>query len=332
MLKVDLMVKLNYMDKILVVGGAGYIGGNLVDLISKAPYTRTKSYIPAVLDSLVYEDRYLKQIEFYNVDIRDTKELDRVVHNFSTVVFLAALVGDPACSVDKQLSYDINVTPVKWLTDNYKGKIVFTSTCSVYGKNDDLIDETAQPNPLSVYAETKLEAEQYLYKARPDSLIFRLGTLYGLGDTHSRLRLDLVVNVLTLKAALGETLSVFGGEQWRPLLHVKDVATAAYFGIENNLSGIYNLSEINATMKDIAETIVNEIPSAKVEYSDIPFQDMRNYKVKNDKIMQTGWRPHYNLIGGIKEMYNVYKEKRIKKIDDDVYRNGNYIKKLYGKH
>lgn len=318
--------------KTLIVGGAGYIGGHMVDFFNRAPNTNKKSYKTSVLDHLIYEDRYLKQVEFFNEDIRNTKRLDKIVHNFHTVVFLAALVGDPACAVDKQLSYDINVTPVKWLADNYKGKIVFMSTCSVYGKNDDLIDETAEPNPLSVYAETKLEAEQYLHSARPESLIFRLGTLYGLGDTHSRLRLDLVVNVLTLKAALGETLNVFGGEQWRPLLHVKDVTTAAFFGLENDLSGIYNLSEKNCTMRDIAETIVQEIPSAKVEYSDIPFQDMRNYKVKNDKITQTGWRPHYNLIGGIKEMYNVFREKRIKKIDDDVYRNGNYIKKLYGKY
>lgn len=321
------------MDKILIIGGAGYIGGYLTDLITESPsiknYNRLK---PTVLDHLIYEDRFLKQVDFFNIDIRDVKELDKIIHNYKVVVLLAALVGDPACAVDKQLSYDINVTPVKWVADNYKGKIIFTSTCSVYGKNDDLIDETAPPNPLSIYAETKLEAEQYLNLVRPDSLIFRLGTLYGLGDTHSRLRLDLVVNVLTLKASLGETLGVFGGEQWRPLLHVKDVSTATLFGIENNLSGIYNLSERNCTMKEIAETIVQEIPSAKVEYSEIPFQDMRNYKVKNDKIMQTGWRPQYDLVGGIKEMYNVFKQKRIKKIDDDVYRNGNYIKKLYGKH
>jgi len=329
----DLTGRQNFMvNKILIVGGAGYIGGNMVDYIGKIPSIRTCSYKISVLDSLVYEDRYLKQVDFFNLDIRDTKSLDKIIHNYDTVVFLAALVGDPACAVDKQLSYEINVTPVKWLADNYKGKIVFMSTCSVYGKNDDLIDETATPNPLSVYAETKLEAEQYLHIVRPDSLIFRLGTLYGLGDTHSRLRLDLVVNVLTLKAALGETLSVFGGEQWRPLLHVKDVATATYFGIDNKLSGIYNLSERNATMRDIAETIVSEIPTAKVEYSEIPFQDMRNYKVKTDKISATGWRPHYGLVHGIKEMYDVFKQKRIKKIEDDVYRNGNYIKKLYGKH
>jgi nucleoside-diphosphate-sugar epimerase len=270
-------------------------------------------------------------VDFYNIDVRDVKELDKVIHNYKTVVMLAALVGDPACAVDKQLSYDINVTPVKWITDNYKGKIIFTSTCSVYGKNDDLIDENATPNPLSIYAETKLEAEQYLFSKRPDSLIFRLGTLYGLGDSHSRLRLDLVVNVLTLKASLGETLKVFGGEQWRPLLHVKDVANATLFGISNNISGIYNLSERNATMRDIAETIKEEIPSAKIEYSEIPFEDLRNYKVKNEKIMQTGWNPQYSLVSGIKEMNDVFKQKRVKQVMDDVYHNGNYIRRLYGK-
>ena len=220
-------VNKNNMDKILIIGGSGYIGGYLTDLITKSPSTKNYNLLkPAVLDNLIYEDRFLKEVDFYNIDVRDVKELDKVIHNYKVVVLLAALVGDPACAVDKQLSYDINVTPVK-------GKIIFTSTCSVYGKNDDLIDENATPNPLSIYAETKLEAEQYLFSKRPDSLIFRLGTLYGVGDSHSRLRLDLVVNVLTLKASLGDTLKVFGGEQWRPLLHVKDVANAILFGISN---------------------------------------------------------------------------------------------------
>lgn len=314
------------MNKILIVGGAGYIGGSLVDLC-----LQNNNYQPTVLDNLIYEDRYLKDINFHNIDIRDTDKLNKIIHNYDIVVFLAALVGDPACAVDKQLTWDINVAPVKWTADNYKGKIVFMSTCSVYGKNDDLIDETATPNPLSTYAETKLEAEQYLISTRPDSLIYRLGTLYGLGDTHSRLRLDLVVNALTLKASLDEQLNVFGGEQWRPLLHVKDVGEAIIYGLDNNLTGIFNLSERNATMKDIAETVIAEIPTAKVKYSEIPFEDMRNYKVKNNKITQTGWKPKYTLTDGIKELYNTFKEKRVKDLGGDIYHNGNYIKKIYGK-
>jgi nucleoside-diphosphate-sugar epimerase len=308
--------------KTLVVGGAGYIGGALVDNLGSDV---------TILDSLVYEDRYLKKVQFLNADIRDIDNYKDFINGFDNVIFLAALVGDPACAVDKKLSYDINVTPVKWLADNFNGKIVFTSTCSVYGKNDNLIDETAEPNPLSVYAETKLMAEQYLNTTRPESLIYRLGTLYGIGDTHSRLRLDLVVNVLTLRASLGQELHVFGGDQWRPLLHVKDVGNGIIYGLNNNLTGIYNLSERNATMKDIADTIAQEIPSAMVNYSDIPFQDMRNYKVKNDKIFATGWRPSLTLVDGINELATMFKEKRVKEPNNDIYHNGNHIKKLYGK-
>lgn len=309
------------MNKTLIIGGSGYIGGCMSEILKDV----------SILDNLIYEDRYLKDNKFYNVDVRNLKDLENVVKNYNTLIILAGLVGDAACSVDKNLTKEINVTHVKWLADNFKGKMVYTSTCSVYGKNDNLIDETAEPNPLSIYAETKLEAEQYLIKTRPDTLIFRLGTLYGLGDRFSRPRLDLVVNVLTMRAALGETLKVFGGEQWRPLLHVKDVAEATVFGLKNNLSGIYNLSERNVTMKDIAEEIILHIPGSTAEYNEIPFEDKRNYKVKNDKILATGWTPKYKLDHGIKEIYSIFKEQRIKNNLDTVYHNGNYIREKYGR-
>jgi nucleoside-diphosphate-sugar epimerase len=308
------------MSKILIIGGAGYIGGSIVDRIKNI----------AVLDCLLYEDRYLRNVEFFNVDVRNIKELEKIVHEYDTLIVLAGLVGDAACAVDPEMTNDINVIHVKWLADNFKGKIVYTSTCSVYGKNNDLIDEAALPNPLSIYAETKLEAEQYLINAKPDSLIFRLGTLYGISDTYSRPRLDLVVNVLTMRAALGETLKVFGGEQWRPLLHVKDVAEAMIYGLENNLSGIYNLSERNVILKDIAEEILKLVPDAIVEYNELPFEDQRNYKVKNDKILSTGWKPKYTLADGINEIYSLFKTKRLKDHTDSIYHNGNYLGKIYG--
>jgi nucleoside-diphosphate-sugar epimerase len=308
-------------DKILILGGAGYIGGAIVNLLQDKV---------AVLDNLLYEDRYLRNIEFFNADVRNVDELSKIVHNYNTIIVLAGLVGDAACAVDPNMTRDINITHVKWLADNFRGRMVYTSTCSVYGKNDDLIDETATPNPLSIYAETKLEAEQYLINKRPNTLIFRLGTLYGISDTYSRPRLDLVVNVLTMRAAMGETLKVFGGEQWRPLLHVKDVAEAMVYGLENNLSGIYNLSERNVILKDIAEEILKSVPGATVEYNELPFEDQRNYKVKNDKILATGWKPKYVLADGIKEIYNLFKENRMKDHTDPIYHNGNYLGKIYG--
>ena len=145
----------------------------------------------------------------------------------------------------------LNYGCTKWLVDNYKGKILFPSTCSVYGVNDELIDETAEFNPLSEYAETKVRSERYIMENSDNYLIFRLGTLFGLGDQFSRLRLDLVTNVLTLKATNGQPLTVFGGEQWRPLLHVKDVSTAIGYCLGNDITGLYNLSYKNYTIREI---------------------------------------------------------------------------------
>jgi nucleoside-diphosphate-sugar epimerase len=127
-------------SKILVVGGCGYIGGFLTDLLTNQAYDVT------VYDSLLYETRYLKNVNFIRGDIRDTEKLEKIIHDYDTVVWLAALVGDGACAVDLELTKRINFDAVKWLVDNFKGKIVFTSTCSVYGANNDLIDETATPN------------------------------------------------------------------------------------------------------------------------------------------------------------------------------------------
>lgn len=305
--------------KTLIIGGAGYIGGCLTDL--KPNFD--------VADNLLYEDRYLKVNHFFNLDVRNIAELSVVVKNYDNVIVLAGLVGDAACAVDTKMTDDINVTHVKWLADNFKGKIVYTSTCSVYGKNDDLIDEDSKTNPLSKYAESKLEAEQYLITNRPESLIYRLGTLYGMSDTYSRPRLDLVVNVLTMRAALGKKLQVFGGEQWRPLLHVKDVAKAILFGLETNLQGIFNLSERNVILREIAETIHLMFPTTSVEYNDIPFEDLRNYKVTNNKILSTGWTPSHSLEDGINEVYNIFKESRLKDSLNLIYHNGNYLRKLY---
>ena len=137
---------------------------------------------------------------------------------------MAALVGDGACSINPELTFEINSESVKFLAENFKKRIVFLSTCSVYGAQDGILDETSSINPLSEYASSKVQAEEYLQNS--DAIIFRLGTLFGISDEFSRIRLDLVVNILVTKALTEGKLTVFGGEQWRPLLHVNDVANA----------------------------------------------------------------------------------------------------------
>jgi nucleoside-diphosphate-sugar epimerase len=312
------------LKKILIVGGCGYIGGFLTD------YLVLNGYNPTVYDNLLYENRFLKECDFIYGDIRNFEKLNKIIHDYDIVVWLAAIVGDGACAVNPSRTKEINTTTVEWLVDNYGGKIIFPSTCSVYGINDNLISEDAAPKPLSLYAETKLTAERYILKNTSNTLVFRLGTLFGLGDRHSRMRLDLVANILSMKAASSMPLTVFGGTQWRPLLHVRDVSTAIVHGIENNLTGLYNLSYKNYTILELAKKIKAQNPNSQIIQTDMKFEDLRNYRVTNDKIVSTGWKPKYSLDYGIKQISELIKNKRIKDISDPVYSNAAFTKVLNG--
>jgi nucleoside-diphosphate-sugar epimerase len=304
----------------------GYVGGPVVDILQAGGQNVT------VYDNIMYESRFLKPVNFVRGDVRDTKKLSNILPDFETVIWLAALVGDGACQVDPFLTKAINEDAPKWLVDNFKGKIIFPSTCSVYGVNNELIDETAIPNPLSIYAETKLAAEQYILKNAKDPLVFRLGTLHGVGDHYSRIRLDLVVNVLTRNAVEGKTLRVFGGEQWRPLLHVRDVAMNIHIGLRKNLSGLYNLSEGNWTIKAVAEQIQEVIPNTKVEFVDMAFEDLRNYRVDTSRWTKAaGEQEMLPVRLGIIEMAQLVRENRIRDLDDPVYSNAGFINKHYWK-
>lgn len=309
------------MKKMLIVGGAGYVGGYMTDVFSDRD-----DYDVTVYDNLLYETRYLKDVKFIYGDIRDTEKLGKILNDYDIVVWLAALVGDGACAVDKVLTKAINVNATKWMVDHFNGTIVFMSTCSVYGINNDLIDEDATPNPLSAYAVTKLEAERYVVEHAKDYLIFRLGTLYGLGDSYSRLRFDLVVNTLTLRAVQGETLSVFGGQQWRPIMHVREVSHAVEYCLDNNVRGLFNISERNVEISELAKEIQKHVPGTEVVYQEMKFEDLRDYKVKTDRILATGWKPRFNLSDGIEEMKHVFMEHRVKDTSDPVYSNVAFLR------
>jgi nucleoside-diphosphate-sugar epimerase len=307
--------------KILVVGGAGYVGGGIVDTLSE------KNEI-TVYDSLIYESAYRKDVNFIYGDIRDYKKINSILNNFDAVVWLAALVGDGACSINPTLTHEINSETVKNLVKNFNGKIIFLSTCSVYGAQEGVLDENSEVNPLSEYASSKLIAEKYLEES--DAIIFRLGTLFGISDQFSRIRLDLVVNILTTKALVDKKMSVFGGDQWRPLLHVKDVANAIEHNISSNTKGIFNLHYKNFKIIEIAEKIKEKISDVSIETTPLPFQDARNYQVSSDKLkLETGFEASIELNQGIEEMYNLISSNRIKDINDPRYSNQNYLQ-TYG--
>ena len=307
--------------KILVVGGAGYVGGGIVDTLSE------KNEI-TVYDSLIYESSYRKDVNFIYGDIRDYKKINSILNNFDAVVWLAALVGDGACSINPTLTHEINSETVKNLVKNFNGKIIFLSTCSVYGAQEGVLDENSEVNPLSEYASSKLIAEKYLEES--DAIIFRLGTLFGISDQFSRIRLDLVVNILTTKALVDKKMSVFGGDQWRPLLHVKDVANAIEHNISSNTKGIFNLHYKNFKIIEIAEKIKEKISDVSIETTPLPFQDARNYQVSSDKLkLETGFEASIELTQGIEEMYNLISSNRIKDINDPRYSNQNFLQ-TYG--
>ena len=305
---------------ILIVGGAGYVGGGIVDKLKK-------HHQVTVYDSLIYEESYRKDVNFVYGDVRDQSKLLKLFKNHDAVIWLAALVGDGACAINPELTFEINSDSVKFLAENFKKRIVFLSTCSVYGAQDGLLNEDSSINPLSEYASSKVQAEEYLKGT--NSIIFRLGTLFGISDEFSRIRLDLVVNILVTKALTEGKLTVFGGEQWRPLLHVNDVANAIEQTIDSETNGIFNLHYKNFKIIDIAEAIVNKVDSAIIETTPMKFQDARNYQVSSEKLLsETGFKAEIDLNTGINEIYDLIANNRIKNVNHKRYSNQNFLEEF----
>jgi nucleoside-diphosphate-sugar epimerase len=302
------------MARVLIVGGAGYVGGWLTDQAIKAGHE------VVVYDLLLYEDVYLKPVDFVFGDILDQDRLEPYVRQADVVVWLAALVGDGACALDPELTRKINVESISWLTKVFDGRILFMSTCSVYGAQDGELTEDSPVNPLSLYAQTKLEAEASL--ADKDALVFRLGTLHGLGDEFSRLRVDLVVNTLTVRAALNRRMSVFGGQQYRPLLHIRDVGRIAVDTMTADQRGIFNLSAENATVLEIAEAIRERIPDAQIDMTELRFQDNRNYRVSSRRAVELlGFEPELQMDDGIVQVQRLIEEGRIRDLTSHRFSN-----------
>lgn len=307
--------------KVLLVGGAGYIGGLTCDYLIKDGFDVT------VYDNLLYENRYLKEVPFIYGDVRDTEKLYNASKDFDVIVLMAALVGDPACSVDNALTEEINYKAIKDFCDvvSPDKHLVFMSTCSVYGAQDGLLNEESGTNPLSSYAATKLKSEEHILAK--GGTIFRLGTVFGLGDTYSRLRMDLVVNVLTMKAVKDGEITINGGEQWRPIIAVKDIAGYVTEACREQYEGIYVLSLENVIIRELGEKISKLIPNTKVNYTEISFQDARNYRVDNSKSLKTfKYKPKVTVEDEVTRMVTLFKENRVENPEDKVYHNGAFLK------
>ena len=307
--------------KILVVGGAGYLGGAVIDKLLQTDHEIR------VYDNLLYEESYRREVPFVCGDVRDKELLKKHLKWADEVIWLAALVGDQACALDKALTKEINTDSLKFLVNNFKKKIIFTSTCSVYGANDKLVTESSKPNPLSHYAITKLWSEGIL-KGR-NALIFRLGTLFGISNHFSRIRADLVLNTLVMNGVAKGKLSIFGGKQYRPLIHVNDVAEIIVKSINTSYKGIYNIHYKNVSILELGKLIKKLVPGIKLEITKTKFEDNRNYKVSSDKAKkQIKFNPTTTLEEGILELKKLLEEKRIKNPFNNRYSNYLHLKNL----
>lgn len=313
--------------RVLVVGGAGYIGGGTTEalLARKIPFT--------VYDNLTYENHYLKPVDFIFGDVRDHEKLSKLLPKYSHVIWLAALVGDPACAINPPLTKIINQDSVEWLSKNFDGRILFTSTCSVYGAHDHPVNEESETRPLSVYAKTKAEAEKFL--VGKNALIFRIGTAFGISDTYSRIRMDLAVNYMTMNAIKKGELTVFGGTQWRPFVHVNDIGQFLVDNLNKAHTGVYNIATESVAILELAKRI-QEATDCNIKTTEQKLQDNhRNYHADVSKAIRDGVIPtstERTIRHGIEQVKQLVIDNRVRNLEHEFYSNEKRMVAIMGEY
>ncbi len=300
------------MARILVTGGAGYIGSVLVPMLLREGHEVT------VLDRFLYRQASLMDccgetgFRIMRGDCRDEETLVRVLDGQEFILPLAAIVGFPACDGDKVAAQTTNLDAVKLLLrlKAPEQKVIFPCTNSGYGlgQGQQFCTESSPITPISLYGKTKMAAEAAVL-ACGNAVAFRFATLFGASP---RMRTDLLVNDFVYRAMFDRTLVVFEGAFVRNYLHVRDAAGAFLFAIRNfdRMKGeTFNcgLSDANLTKLELCEKIRAHIPS--FVYMEAPIgedPDKRNYLISNEKIERLGYRPRYSLDFGIEELMKAY--------------------------
>ena len=297
--------------KVLITGGAGYLGSNLTRHLLEAGYSVT------VLDNLMYDQVTLLHLfgnpkfQFELGDVRDKKLLQELVGLNDVIIPLAAIVGMPACKANPELTVAVNYQQVADIVEVLRGdqKLILPNTNSQYGSSDSIITEESPFNPLSLYAKTKCDAENTML-ANGNGVSLRLATVFGVSP---RMRTDLLVNDFVYKSVVDGYLVLFEAHFKRNYIHVQDIARTFQFIIENyeKCKGhAFNvgLSTANLSKLELAETIKKYIPSLVIKQDDFKEDfDKRNYIVSNEKLESLGWKPIYDLDYGIKQLMAAYK-------------------------
>lgn len=325
-------------NRVLVIGGAGYIGSALLPQLLEAGYK------VRILDSLIFGRSAIAthtenpQVELVEGDFRRIDQIVGAMKDVDAVVHLGGLVGDPACAVDEDLTIEINLTATRAIAEVAKAhhveRFLFASTCSVYGASDETLDERSILRPVSLYAKSKVASERVLHEMSDHAFqptILRFGTVYGLSG---RTRFDLVVNLLTAKAATDGVITVYGPNQWRPFVHVSDVALAILRAIEAPVSltagRVYNVgsNSQNVTLGQLGYMIQKHVPSASYQASEGD-GDRRNYRVNFDRITnELGFAPDWTLDAGIEQVLGALSSSTVRDYAAEQYSNVKVLQSL----
>ncbi|WP_270978583.1 NAD-dependent epimerase/dehydratase family protein [Campylobacter helveticus] len=298
--------------KVLITGGAGYIGSVL------SPILLNKGYEVVVVDNLFYNQVSLlplasyKNFRFINGDAMDATLIKQEVAKADIIIPLAAFVGAPLCKKNAKLARMINFEAIKMISDfaSKEQIFIYPNTNSGYGigDKDAMCDENSPLRPISEYGKDKVEAELYLLE-KGNCVTFRLATVFGVS---ARMRLDLLVNDFTYRAYKDKFIVLFEEHFRRNYIHVRDVAKGFIHGIENyeKMKGeAYNmgLSSANLTKRQLAETIKKFVPDFYIHSASIGEDpDKRDYLVSNAKLEATGWKPDVSLEEGIEELLRAF--------------------------
>lgn len=319
--------------RVLIVGGGGYLGTVMSGVFLKAGYEVT------VFDRLTFglePLRLLKSRKGFTLireDMRNLSAVSSAIRGKDAVVLLAALVGEAACNLDPYETVDVNYLAARNLleTANYYKvpRFLFASTDSCYGAQKGVeLNEQSPLKPLSLYAELKVELEKRVLGLANYPLfnptVLRLATVYGLSP---RMRFDLMLNSLILKAARDKKMTIYSGEQWRPLVHIVDVARAFLLAAQSKaelVSGqVFNVgaNDQNVQFKDLAGLITSVIPDVELEFAkDQP--DLCDCRVNFDKITSVlGFGHHFKVADGIAGLHKALKKGLFANAQDSIYYN-----------
>jgi nucleoside-diphosphate-sugar epimerase len=327
-------IAVNQRGPVLVIGGAGYIGSHTVDLLLQ------NGFSVRVLDRLMYGQQSLapylnrRDFELIQGDATDITKLTLAMKGASAVVHLAGLVGDPACAVDEQFTRHTNIVATRMAKEVAQSlgvhRFVFASSCSVYGMSDKEVGENDALNPVSLYAQTKIDSEnELLFTARDDFFVtvLRFATVFG----HSaRPRFDLVGNLFTAQAMTDGLITVIGPQQWRPFIHVRDLARAIVKVLKENpalvQNQVFNVGDkrLNMTILQLAEAVqkvCSRHREVRISVSD-NIQDRRNYAVSFEKIRSLlDFEAATSLEDGIQEMVDNFQSGQYQHYREQIYSN-----------